>query len=48
MLDSLCEIRQCALKKGVTTCGDCPNMDECQTASAIIANNPDALENLKG
>lgn len=45
--DSLCEIRQCALKKGVTTCGGCPNMDECQTASAIIANNPDALENLK-
>ena len=46
--DSLCEIRQCVLKKGVTTCGDCPNMDECQTASTIIANNPDALQNLKG
>lgn len=46
--DSLCEIRQCALKKGVTTCGNCTNMNGCQTASAIIANNPDALENLKG
>ena len=24
--ESLCGIRQCALKKGVTTCGDCPEM----------------------
>ena len=24
--DSLCRIRQCALKKGVTTCGQCPEL----------------------
>ena len=46
--DSLCEIRQCALKKSVMTCGDCPNMDECRTVGAIIANNPEAVNNLKG
>lgn len=44
--DSLCDIRQCALKKGVTTCGDCPDMGECQIIGVIIANNPEALENL--
>ena len=46
--ESLCPIRQCALKKGLATCGDCPEMDTCQTVGAIIANNPDALGNLKG
>ena len=46
--DSLCQIRQCALKKGVTTCGDCPEPENCQTVGMIIANNPAALKNLKG
>ena len=46
--DSLCEIRQCALKKDVTTCGDCPDMVRCQTVREIISNGPEALENLKG
>lgn len=45
--DSLCEIRQCALKKGVETCGDCPDMETCQIVGAIIANNREALNNLK-
>ena len=45
--DSLCGIRQCALKKGVTTCGDCPDMEKCQTVGMVISNNPDALKNLK-
>lgn len=45
--DSLCAIRQCALKKSVTTCGDCPDMEKCQTVEMIIANNPAALKNLK-
>lgn len=44
--DSLCEIRQCALKKSVMTCGGCPDMKECQTLEAITANSPEALENL--
>lgn len=46
--DSLCGIRQCALKKGVTTCGDCQGMQKCQTVGAIISNDPKAFENLKG
>ena len=46
--DCLCQIRQCALKKSVTTCGDCPDMDKCPTLAAIISNNPEARKNLKG
>ena len=46
--DNLCSIRQCALKKGVTTCGGCPDMDKCQSVGMIISNNPAALKNLKG
>ena len=46
--DSLCDIRQCALKKCMTTCGDCPDIKGCQTVGAIISNNPETLENLKG
>ena len=45
--DSLCGIRQCALKKDVETCGDCPDMESCQTVGEIISNNPDALKNLR-
>lgn len=45
--DSLCEIRQCALKKGVAACGDCSELENCQIVGAVISNNPEALENLK-
>lgn len=44
---SLCAIRQCALKKNVTTCGDCLEMGKCPTLGIVIANNPEALKNLK-
>ena len=46
--DSLCPIRQCALGRGVETCGSCDNMAACDKLGAIIGNNPDALRNLKG
>ena len=46
--DRLCEIRQCALKKGVETCGGCPEMDSCGKLSMVTANNPEARRNLKG
>lgn len=46
--DSLCGIRQCALKKGVTTCGDCPDLEKCQNIKMVISDNPEALENLRG
>ena len=45
--ESLCEIRQCALKKGVETCGECPELETCQTVGAVVVNNPQALENLR-
>jgi putative acetyltransferase len=44
--EELCTIRQCAMKKGFTTCGDCADMEKCPTLGMITANNPDALKNL--
>lgn len=46
--DSLCDIRQCVLKKSVTTCGECPDMEKCQTIKEIVSENPEVLDNLKG
>ena len=46
--DKLCDIRQCALKKSVTTCGDCTELEKCPKVSKIISTNPAALKNLKG
>lgn len=45
--ENFCEIRRCASKKSMSTCGDCPDMEKCRTMEAIIANNPEAKENLK-
>ena len=45
--DKLCKIRQCALKKGMETCGDCPEMETCPTVAMVISNNPGARRNLK-
>lgn len=45
--DSMCEIRQCALKKSVTTCGDCPELENCRTMGEVLSNNSEILENLK-
>lgn len=44
--DALCPIRQCALGKGVETCGDCAEMKTCEKVGAIISNNSEARENL--
>lgn len=44
---SLCQIRQCALKREVETCGSCPEMNSCVKLEAIISNNEEALRNLK-
>ncbi len=46
--DSMCAVRQCALKKSVATCGDCPELKNCPTVGAILESDPSALENLKG
>ena len=45
--DSLCAIRQCALKKGIETCGDCEELEGCPIIGAMISNNPGVLDNLK-
>ena len=45
--DSLCPIRQCALKKDVETCGDCADLETCEKIGMIIKNNADAYKNLK-
>ena len=45
--DSLCPIRQCAIKKQVKTCGGCPEMKSCEKVVAIIGNNPDARGRLE-
>lgn len=44
--ESMCQIRQCALKKEMDTCGDCLNMAHCETVGAVLANSPDARNNL--
>lgn len=46
--DSLCPIRQCALERGVVTCGCCPELEKCEKVGMVISNDPDALNNLKG
>ena len=45
--DSLCPIHNCVRGKGLETCADCDQMDDCQTLWRITANNPNALGNLK-
>lgn len=45
--DSLCPIHNCVREKGMDTCADCAQMNECQTLGRITANDPSALENLK-
>ena len=45
--EHMCEIRKCALSKGVSTCGECPELEICETVGTIISNNPAALGNLK-
>ena len=45
--DKLCQIRQCAMKKGFETCGDCSELDTCKTVAMVVGNNSEALKNLK-
>ena len=45
--DSLCEIRQCAMKRKYETCGDCTELEGCGKVAAVISNNEEARKNLK-
>lgn len=44
--DSLCEIRQCALKKDVDTCGDCSEIRTCKIVGEILKSSKEAKDNL--
>ena len=46
--ESLCGIRQCALQKGMETCGSCPEIETCTTLGMLLSNNPEAHKILKG
>ena len=43
-----CQIRKCVMDKKLETCGGCPELEHCETLSAITGNDPQALRNLKG
>ena len=45
--EHMCAIRQCALKRGVATCGGCPELDSCPTVWAVLQNDPGAKQNLE-
>lgn len=45
--ESLCKIRQCAMKKGFETCGHCSEMEKCEILGVVIAHNKEVLKNLK-
>ncbi len=44
--ESICPIRQCALKKNVATCGECAEMETCEKLAPIVKNNESARKNL--
>ena len=44
---SLCEIRKCAVSKGLETCGECPEKETCPKVDAIWQNKPKAKKNLE-
>ena len=45
--DSMCQIRQCALKRKYETCGDCDELMACGKVAMVISNNKEALDNLR-
>ncbi|MDD6038484.1 MAG: DUF3795 domain-containing protein [bacterium] len=44
--NSMCEIRQCVMGKKYGTCGDCAQMETCETVASIHGHNEDAKKNL--
>lgn len=43
---NLCSIRQCAIDKGYTTCGDCLEALQCEMLGMITGSNLEAAANL--
>ena len=46
--DTMCPIRRCALGHGLSTCGDCPDMETCETVGMVHKSNAAAKERLTG
>jgi hypothetical protein len=44
---NMCEVRTCVSQKGFNTCGDCKELDICQTVAPILQHLPEAKQNLK-
>jgi len=45
---SECEMRNCAVKKGVVNCGACNEFKTCKTINEFIERVPFVVNNLKG
>jgi hypothetical protein len=43
---SVCEIRNCAIEKQFTTCGECKELNDCSIVRKVHSIVPEALENL--
>jgi len=43
-----CEIRNCTIKKGYETCGDCEELETCQIVAFVFQNVPNTKEQLSG
>jgi len=41
-----CTIRNCANEKGFNTCGECGELNSCETVGFVLQNVPDARANL--
>jgi hypothetical protein len=42
-----CEIRKCVGDRGFQTCGECPDMESCETVAFVHKHLPEAVTNLK-
>lgn len=45
--DTMCPIRQCALRREVSHCGECPESPDCNLLQQVHHNAPEARANLK-
>ena len=45
--DSMCPIRQCALRREVSHCGECPESPDCHLLQQVHSNAPEARANLR-
>lgn len=45
--DSMCPIRQCALRREVSHCGECPESPNCHLLQQVHSNAPEARANLR-